>query len=151
MHDERRYVVDTIGAFLDGSSGKWDWDDFTSTSLRSARLDSIRQRAGALDLPLDLDSEAILRKLRSEAEQLTDAEITDPRPWRMMTGVMGGLIIGALLWWSRYVPGGGLFQNLQLFLMPAVLGIAIVSLRNKLKKVGSYDPDAAALNKRGRI
>lgn len=151
MRNERKYVVDTIGAFLNGSSGKWDWDDFTSTTLRSAELNSIRLRAAALDLPLDADGESILLALRDEAALLTDADIARPRPWRMATGVLGGLLVGATLWWNSYVPGAGLFQNPQLFLIPAALGIVVVSLRNKRKKVGSYDPDVVALNRHGRV
>lgn len=151
MRDERKYVVDTIGAFLNGSSGKWDWDDFTSTSLRSAELNSIRLRAAALDLPLDADGEAILMALRDEAELLTEADIAKPRPWRMATGVVCGLLAGAVLWWNSYIPGAGLFQNPQLFLIPAALGIVVVSLRNKRKKVGPYDPDVVALNRHGRV
>jgi hypothetical protein len=151
MRDERKYVVDTIGVFLNGSSGKWDWDDFTSNSLRSAELNSIRLRAAALDLPLDADGEAILMALRDEAELLTDADIAKPSPWRMATGVVCGLLVGAVLWWNSYISGAGLFQNPQLFVIPAALGIAVVSLRNKREKVGPYDPDVVALARRGRI
>ncbi|MEA3387844.1 hypothetical protein [Sphingobium sp. CCH11-B1] len=151
MRDERKYVVDTIGSFLNGSSGKWDWDDFTSNSLRSAELNSIRLRAAALHLPLDADGEAALMALRDEAELLTDADIVKPRPWRMATGVVCGLLVGAALWWNNYIPGAGLFQNPQLLLIPAALGIAVVSLCNKRKKVGPYDPNLVALNRHGRV
>lgn len=151
MRDERKYVVETIGAFLSGSTGKWDWDDFTSISLRNAELNSIRLRAAALDLPLDGDGEAILMALRDEAELLTDADIARPSPWRMATGVACGLLVGAALWWNSYIPGAGLFQNPQLFLIPAALGIVVVSIRNKRKKVGRYDPHVVALNRHGRV
>lgn len=151
MKDERKYVVDTIGAFLNGSSGKWDWDDFTSISLRSAALNSIRLRASALDLPLDADGEAILRELRDEAERLTDADLAKPRPWHTATGAVCGLLVGTVLWWNSYIPGAGWFQNPQLFLIPAALGVAVVFWRNKRKMVGPYDPDVVTLNKRGRV
>lgn len=151
MQDERKYVFNTIGAFLNGSSDTWDWDDFTSTSLRSAELNSIRLRAAALDLPLDADGKAILMALRDEAELLTESDIAKPRPWRMATGVVCGLLAGAVLWWNSYIPGAGSFQNPQLFLIPAALGIVVVSLRNKRKKVGPYDPDVVALNRHGRV
>lgn len=151
MRDERKYVVDTIEAFLDGSSGNWDWDDFTSTSLRSAELNSIRLRAAALDLPLDGDGEAILMALRDEAKLLTNVDIAKPTPWRMATGVFCGLSVGVVLWWNSYIPGAGLFQNLQLLLIPAALGIVVVSLRNRRKKIGPYDSALIALNRRGRV
>ncbi|WP_200928337.1 hypothetical protein [Sphingobium sp. Leaf26] len=151
MQDERKYVVDTIGAFLNGSSGERDWDDFTSTSLRSAELNSIRLRAAALDLPLNADGETVLMALRDEAQLLTEADIAKLRPWRMVTGVVCGLLAGAVLWWNSYIPGAGLFQNPQLFLIPAALGIVVVSLRNKRKKVGPYDPEVVALNRHGRV
>jgi hypothetical protein len=60
-------------------------------------------------------------------------------------------LIGATLWWSSYVPGDGLFQNLQLLLMPAAFGIGVVGLRNKRKRVGPSDPETIAKNKRGRL
>ncbi|WP_214648344.1 hypothetical protein, partial [Sphingobium yanoikuyae] len=53
MKDERQYTVETISGFLAGTGGKWDWDDFTSCALRDARMESIRRRALAVDLPLD--------------------------------------------------------------------------------------------------
>lgn len=67
MKDEQQYTVETIEAFLSGTGGKWDWDDFTSCSLRDARMDSIRRRAMAVDLPLDDEGEAALRELLAEA------------------------------------------------------------------------------------
>jgi hypothetical protein len=73
------------------------------------------------------------------------------KPWNMMVGVGTGLIIGALLWRSRYVPGAGLFQNPQILIVPAALGALIVSLRNRRKKVGPYDPDVIARNRKGRV
>jgi hypothetical protein len=73
------------------------------------------------------------------------------KPWNMMVGVGIGLIIGALLWWSSYVPGAGLFQNPQILIVPAALGALIVSLRNRRKKVGPYDPDVIARNRKGRV
>ncbi|HEX7820493.1 MAG TPA: hypothetical protein VF463_07720 [Sphingobium sp.] len=151
MRDERKYVVDTIESFLNGSSGKWDWDDFTSNFLRSADLNSIRLRAAALDLPLDADGEATLMALRDEAKLLTAANIARRKPWHMATGVVCGLFVGAALWWNSYIPGAGLFQNPQLFIIPAALGIVVVSLRNKRKKIGPYDPDVVALNRHGRV
>jgi hypothetical protein len=69
MKDERQYTINTIRAFLAGTSGKWDWDDFTSCSLRDARMNNIRRRAAEVDLPLDEEGEAILKSLLAEANR----------------------------------------------------------------------------------
>jgi hypothetical protein len=151
MRDERQYVIDAIGAFLNGSSADHDWDDFTSCSLHDLELDSIRRRAGALDLPLDAEGEAILKALRTEAEFWHGVDLTKPKPWRTEAGMICGLALGALLWGSSYVPGAGLFQNFELILFPTAMGILVVTLRNKRKKVGPYDPEIIAQNKRGRV
>jgi hypothetical protein len=131
MSDERQYVIETIGSFLNGSGGEWDWDDFTSSPLRSAKLDSIRLRADAVKLPLDADGTAVLEKLLYEADELTGDELTKSKPWRQTTGVVAGSLVGALLWWNNYIPGGGLFQNLRLILIPAAIGIFVVDMRNR--------------------
>lgn len=68
MKDERQYIVETIRAFLAGQGGKWDWDDFTSCSLRNPQLDSIRRRASEVDLPLDEEGTAVLQNLLAEAD-----------------------------------------------------------------------------------
>ena len=68
MKDERHYTVETISAFLAGNGGKWDWDDFTSCPLRDARMESIRRRALAVDLPLDEEGAAVLQILLAEAD-----------------------------------------------------------------------------------
>ena len=62
-----------------------------------------------------------------------------------------GFLIGAVIWWSAYVPGAGVLQNLQLLIGPAVFGVVIVSFRNWLKKVGPYDPETIEKNRRGRL
>ena len=74
-----------------------------------------------------------------------------PNRWRMEVGMLAGLAVGGLLWWSVYDPGAGLMQNPQLILVPVALGILVVNLRNKRRKVGPYDPEIIARNKRGRF
>ncbi len=64
------YVARTIRAFLDDSGGDWDWDDFTSCSVRDPQLDNIRKRAAAVELPVGREERAILEGLAEEAEQL---------------------------------------------------------------------------------
>ena len=73
------------------------------------------------------------------------------KPWNMTVGAVIGLVVGFLLWWGEYVPGKGLLQNPQLVVIPAAIAVLIVTVRNRRKKVGSYDPEAIARNKRGRV
>ena len=62
-----------------------------------------------------------------------------------------GLLVGGLLWWSAYEPGLGLLQKPQLLVGSAALGMFIVIARNKRKKVGQFDEDHQAKNRRGRL
>lgn len=73
------------------------------------------------------------------------------RPWRIGIGFAIGLIVGGMIWWNAFEPGLGLFQKPQLIIVPAALGILIVILRNKWRRVGQFDPRAQAKNKRGRL
>lgn len=73
------------------------------------------------------------------------------RPWNMTVGIAIGLVIGAVLSWGSYVPSEGMFQNPQLVIVPAAIGILIVNNRNRRKQVGQYDPKVVAGNKRGRV
>lgn len=69
----------------------------------------------------------------------------------MEIGAAIGLAIGGLLWWDAYEPGLGLFQNAKLLLVPVVVGILVVIVRNWRKQVGPFDPDVQESNKRGRL
>ncbi len=151
MRGERQYVVDAIRAFLDGSGGAGDWEEFLACPVRARRLDDIRRRARAVAVPLDAEGEALLRALLDEAESLTPDGRAKREAWRMEIGMLIGLGVGALLWWRSYLPGGGYFQNLQLLLIPAAAGILIVAVRNKRQRLGYYDPDTMAQNRRGRV
>jgi hypothetical protein len=42
-------VEKTLQSFLDGTDGKWDWDDFVSVPIKDPVLDSIRERLSASD------------------------------------------------------------------------------------------------------
>jgi hypothetical protein len=77
--------------------------------------------------------------------------MTKPKPWRSELGAIFGLAIGALVWWFAYDPGAGLLQKPQLLIVPAALGVLVVTLRNRSKKVGPYDPDVIGRNSRGRL
>lgn len=72
MKDEQQYTIAMIKGFLSGTSRKWDWDDFTSCSLRDPRMNSIRHRASRVDLPLDEEGEAVLQQLLAAASELPD-------------------------------------------------------------------------------
>ncbi len=149
MQDEREYVIGAIGSVLNGSPG--DWELFVSQPLRSARLDFIRRRAGSVRLPLDASGERLLRELLARAERLSEEDVSKPRAWHMTTGLLVGLVAGLALWGIGFVPGGGWFQNPELVIGPAVLGVVVVALRNRRERVGYHDPETMDQNKRGRI
>ncbi|MBX3563241.1 MAG: hypothetical protein KF730_01565 [Sphingomonas sp.] len=65
-----RQVSNALRDFLDGNSGQWDWDDFISIPIRDRTLDAIRLKSLAVNLPLDDEGKAVLRRLLAEAEQL---------------------------------------------------------------------------------
>ena len=64
------YAARTIRSFLDETCGPYDWDDFTSCSLRDPNVDSIRLRASSVGLPVDADGERVLLALADEADRL---------------------------------------------------------------------------------
>jgi hypothetical protein len=37
-------VADIIETFLDGTGGRWDWDDFCSIRIKDPDLDAVRRR-----------------------------------------------------------------------------------------------------------
>ena len=140
-----------IAAFLDGSGGRWDWNAFTSCSLRDVELDRIRRCAAVVDLPLDAEGKATLRELLEQAELASADDPARPKPWRMEAGILAGLGVGAVLWWINYLPGASLFDNLHLLLGPAAAGMFLVMLRNSRKQVGVYEPKIVEKNKQGRV
>ena len=77
--------------------------------------------------------------------------MTKPKPWRLDVGAMVGLAVGLLFCWSAYDPASGLLQKLNLILVPTTAGMLVVNLRNRRKKVGSYDPETIERNKRGVV
>ncbi|MEO1968607.1 MAG: hypothetical protein ABGW87_07845 [Sphingomonadaceae bacterium] len=72
------------------------------------------------------------------------------KPWRMEAGIAVGLLLGGLLWWNAYDPFFGIFHNMELLFIPAVLGAGVVALRNRHKRVGPWDPNTIARNRKGR-
>lgn len=73
------------------------------------------------------------------------------KPWSMTTGMAVGFAVGVLLWLGAYVQGAGTFTSLKLIFGPAVIAILVVSIRNRRKKAGPYDPEVIARNRRGRV
>lgn len=71
--EEAAYAARTIRAFLNGSGGDWDWDGFTSCSLRNAEVDNLRRRAARVELPVDDDAQEELLALADEADRLACA------------------------------------------------------------------------------
>ena len=64
--DVARYLRD----FIEGTGGDWDWDDFTSVTIKDRALESIRQRATRTE-PMKADIQQ-LRQLLAEAEALCE-------------------------------------------------------------------------------
>ena len=44
MKRTREEVAKTIEDFVNGTGGKWDWDDFISIRLQDAELDAVRKK-----------------------------------------------------------------------------------------------------------
>jgi len=151
MHDERDYVVEIITAFLSGRSDLAAWRAFTAAPLRDAELNRIRRSAQAVPLPLDGQGAETLRALLEQVEFVDGREPGRPAVWSMRTGIVAGLLAGALLWWMFHLSGAGLFYDIHLLLLPAVAGALIVAARNSRLKVGPHDPRVVAQNRRGRV
>lgn len=67
-------VAKYLRDFLHGTGGDWDWDDFVSIEIADPRLDDIRERAAALELPMPDTDTAPLQALVAEAEALAAQE-----------------------------------------------------------------------------
>lgn len=70
QQEKAAYAARVIRTFLDETCGPYDWDDFTSFSLRDPEVDTIRLRASGVDLPVDADGQRELRSLADEADRL---------------------------------------------------------------------------------
>lgn len=77
QHTERsaEEVAGYIRDFLEGSGGDWDWDDFTSATIKSPALDSIRDEACMIDLPLTPAGADELKQLLVKAEALAGTSL----------------------------------------------------------------------------
>ena len=73
---EASYAARTIRTFLNGSCGDYDWDVFTSCSLRDTEVDRIRRHARDVDLPVDEEGEALLLSLADEADLLAATSVS---------------------------------------------------------------------------
>ena len=69
-------VATYLRNFVHGGGGEWDWDDFISVPIANPRLDELRKRAAAVDLPPSQEGIGLLRELLLEAEQLAALEPT---------------------------------------------------------------------------
>jgi hypothetical protein len=61
-------VAGFIRDFIQGSGGGWDWDDFTSVTIRSPELESIRADACMVELPLTPAGVGELKGLLAKAD-----------------------------------------------------------------------------------
>jgi hypothetical protein len=48
MKMTREEVAKTIENFVNGTGGKWDWDDFVSIRLQDAEVDEVRKKCVAV-------------------------------------------------------------------------------------------------------
>lgn len=67
-------VGQILRGFLDGSGGEWDWDDFISIPLADPSLESIRQRAANVELPVSAEGRRTLLSLLVELEAKAASE-----------------------------------------------------------------------------
>jgi hypothetical protein len=63
-------VAGFIRDFIEGTGGDWDWDDFTSVTIKDPKLESIRARACYIELPVNSTGLNELKVLLAEAEAL---------------------------------------------------------------------------------
>jgi len=73
-------VVGYLKGFLEETGGPWDWDDFTSIPIADPRLEDIRQRVVALDVPLSEADIGPLKALLTEAEAMAAADRSGSLP-----------------------------------------------------------------------
>ncbi len=66
-------VAQHLRSFLDNSADEWDWDNFTSIPLADPTLESIRQRADGIELPLTEEGRRTLAALLAEAEAASES------------------------------------------------------------------------------
>jgi hypothetical protein len=67
-------VIGYLHGFLEGTDGPWDWDNFTTMPIADTRLDDIRERVAALDVPLSEADIGPLKALLAEAEAIAAAD-----------------------------------------------------------------------------
>jgi len=63
-------VATTIRDCIESTGGKWDWSDFTSIPILDPDLDAIREKASAVEFPVDGAGKTVLHGLLLEAERL---------------------------------------------------------------------------------
>ncbi len=76
MKMTREEIAKTIEGFVNGTGGKWDWDDFLAIRLQDAELDEVRKKCFSVrdEFPSSDDrqycSEAGMQVLRDLAATL---------------------------------------------------------------------------------
>jgi hypothetical protein len=66
-------VAGYLRDFIDGRSGDWDWNDFTSIPITDPALEAIRQEAEMVQLPIDDAGKAKLQELLARVRMLGNA------------------------------------------------------------------------------
>lgn len=70
-------VAGYLKGFIHDTSGEWDFDDFISCEIEDPALDSLRQRAAKLQLPIEGKERDLWMSLLREAEALAASEEVD--------------------------------------------------------------------------
>ena len=74
-----------------------------------------------------------------------------PNIWRYDIATMIGFVCGLLVWWGGSDARESWFDVAGNLVSFAALGLGVALFRNRWKKVGPWDPDTIAKNKRGRV
>lgn len=70
-------VAGYLRDFINETGGEWDFDDFISCEIEDPVLDSLRQRATELQLPIEDKELDLWKNLLREAEALAASEEVD--------------------------------------------------------------------------
>ena len=63
-------VAGFIRDFIEGTGGDWDWDDFISVPIKDPKLETIRDEATMVELPVTATGLEELKRLLERAEAL---------------------------------------------------------------------------------
>ena len=82
MRTPKHEVAQLIRSFLDGSAGKWDWDDFTSIPQADPEMEAIRAKLIAIhdEFPADRPGEYCNDEGAAELIRIADSLVASTAP-----------------------------------------------------------------------